>query len=193
MVRSVSRRPTEGAAWFPTSDHYRTRIFASAAHDFLSVRDADAARFSAVFLLLRTPDLGSFVYPGEDAADLTRVSHLGSIHWGFTGGCLPYNELPPARPAFLNALQAENAAEWNLMAARAPSGGGYLSEQVMAWARSHPDDPRLPQALHLVVQAGRRACTDRRGPVDYGRPAFALLHRRYPNSEWARKTKYWYQ
>ena len=177
MKRVVALRPESG----------------SAARDFLSASDADTARFSGVFLLLRTPNLGSFVYPGEDAADLTKVSHLGSLHWGFTGGCLPYNELPPARPAFLDVRQAENTAEWKQMAAAAPSGGEYLAEQVMAWAGRHPDDPRLPEALHLVVQAGRRACSDRQRPVDYGRRAFALLHRRYPKSEWAQKTKYWYQ
>lgn len=80
------------------------------------------------------------------------------------------------------------------MAAAAPSGGAYLAAQTLAWAGTHPDDPRVPEALHLVVQAGRRACRDlQKPPVAYGRTAFELLHNRYPKSEWTEKTRYWYQ
>jgi hypothetical protein len=96
-------------------------------------------------------------------------------------------------PAFLSAAQqVESSGEWNQMKAAAPAGGGYLAAQTLAWASSHPDDPRVPEALHLVVQAGRRACRGD-GPVEYGRTAFELLHRRYPKSAWTEKTKYWYQ
>lgn len=169
--------------------------FAAAAHDYLTAPDAGAARFAGIFLLLRTPALISFVEPGAEPGDLTKVSHLGSIGWGFKTGCLPYDpNAPHPVPAFLDEAQrAQNEAEWKQMTAAAPSGGSFLAAGVMTWARSHPDDSRVPEALHLVVQAGRRACRDYAKPADYGRPAFELLHRQYPRSEWAQKTKFWYR
>jgi hypothetical protein len=170
--------------------------FAAPARDVLAASDVEAARFAGVFLLLRTPELQSSILAGQAAGDLNRVSDLGTISWGFASGCMwqDYRGMPAA-PAFLSPTQrAENDAEWKQMAEAAPSGGAYLAAQVMAWARRHPDDPRVPEALHLVVQAGRRACRDiQKPPVPYGRAAFELLHQRYPKSGWTEKTRYWYQ
>jgi len=73
----------------------------------------------------------------------------------------------------------------------APNAVNHLSSTAIAWARAHPQDPRVPEALHLAVR------TTRYGPADkssspLSKEAFDLLHRRYPNSDWAKKTKYWY-
>jgi hypothetical protein len=170
--------------------------FAAPAGDVLAASDASAARFAGVFLLLRTPELQSSILAGQAAGDLNKVSHLGVISWGFAAGCESQEHHgAPAPPAFLSPAQRdENTEEWNRMAAAAPSGGAYLAAQTLAWAGTHPDDPRVPEALHLVVQAGRRACRDlQKPPVAYGRTAFELLHNRYPKSEWTEKTRYWYQ
>ena len=61
----------------------------------------------------------------------------------------------------------------------------------LPWARAHREDPRVPEALHLCVRATRLGMT---GPDTsaFSRRAFQLLHARYPKSEWAEKTKYWY-
>lgn len=168
--------------------------FATSTRDYRTASEPEAARFAAAFLLLRTPSLISEIEAGAAAGDLTKVSHLGAIDWGFADGCLRNDPtLPPTVPAFLSAAQqAENAAEWQQMAAAAPAGVSYLGAQVLSWARSHPEDSRLPEALHLVVQAGRRACRGQ-GAANYGQAAFQLLHRRYSNSEWTQKTRYWYQ
>jgi hypothetical protein len=98
----------------------------------------------------------------------------------------------PVNSRFLTGpQQAENEAELQQMKAEAPSGSDYLAAHTLAWARSHPDDPRVPEALHIVVQLGRRGCGIPAG-ANYGRTAFQLLHARYPGSDWAKKTKYWY-
>jgi hypothetical protein len=41
------------------------------------------------------------------------------------------------------------------------------------------------------VRATRYGCTDKDTPR-FSKAAFDLLHRRYPKSPWAEKTKYWY-
>ena len=68
----------------------------------------------------------------------------------------------------------------------------YLEPTVLAWAKAHPDDPRVPEALHLAVTAGHLSCSTGR-TAEYSKQAFTMLHKSYPNSEWAKKTKYWYK
>jgi hypothetical protein len=60
---------------------------------------------------------------------------------------------------------------------------------VLAWAKAHPDDPRLAEALHRVVRATRSGCTTE-GSGDVSREAFTRLHKLFPRSEWAKRTPY---
>lgn len=74
-----------------------------------------------------------------------------------------------------------------------------MAEDAIAWARHREwlsgwfgSDDYLPETLHLAVRATRFGC---RRPADNGpwsRAAFKLLHERFPASEWARKTPYWF-
>jgi hypothetical protein len=67
----------------------------------------------------------------------------------------------------------------------------YFAPAVLDWAKAHPDDPRVPEALHFFVRATRFGCVDKSiGP--YSRRAFDLLHKKYPQSEWAKQTPYWF-
>ena len=95
-------------------------------------------------------------------------------------------------PRWLSASDRQQAAaELRRMGAQGPSSNFFVRAAI-AWAKSHPRDPRSPEALHLGVRWTRYGC----GDSDTGtasRAAFALLHKQYPNSEWARKTKYWYR
>jgi len=93
-------------------------------------------------------------------------------------------------PDFLDQAQQKIAAEeWQQLSnlGAAPS---YLSRHVLDWAQKHPDDPRVPEALHLAVRSTRYGCVD--AATSYSKQAFQLLHRRYPDSSWAKKTPYWY-
>jgi len=68
----------------------------------------------------------------------------------------------------------------------------YIAQQVIQWANRTPADPRVPEALHLAVKTTRYGCTDK----DSGRwskAAFDLLHRKYPNTTWAKKTPHWFK
>jgi TolA-binding protein len=64
---------------------------------------------------------------------------------------------------------------------------------IMSWAQAHPDDQRVPEALHRLVRMTRYGCrvgTDN-GPIS--KAAFDLLHSRYPESTWAKQTPYWFK
>jgi len=67
----------------------------------------------------------------------------------------------------------------------------YIAQQVIQWANRTPDDPRVPEALHLAVTTTRFGCTDE-NTGRASKAAYDLLHRKYPNTPWAKKTKYWF-
>jgi hypothetical protein len=96
----------------------------------------------------------------------------------------------PEYPLFLtDEEKSQAAADWSAVKAASPSAN-YLSKEVLAWAQRHPDDPRVPEALHLAVRAARYGCNDRQ-TWQLTRACFRYLHQHYPNSEWAKKTPVW--
>jgi hypothetical protein len=68
---------------------------------------------------------------------------------------------------------------------------GTLGDDVLQWAETHPADPELPWLLHVVVMSTRGGCLDKDAPA-LSRKAHALLHKRWPRSEWAGATPYFY-
>ena len=94
-------------------------------------------------------------------------------------------------PDFLSQGQKRSASEeWQVLSAL-DNGPNLMTREVLAWAQRHPDDPRVPEALHLAVRATRYGCVDK-STSDLSKKAFQMLHRKYPKSEWAAKTKFWY-
>jgi hypothetical protein len=178
---------------------------------YLHAGDSAARRFSAVWLMLKFPGLRPHVVPGFGRlTQLGRMDHLGDNWWCAvspdpeklslgTNGHVPqlnnplhavYSTGAPGAQ-FLSASQKNKARDEWLELSKAPAAPDYLAIQTVDWARSHRDDPRVPEALHLAVEATRYGCAS----ADTGRhseQAFQQLHRNYPDSEWARKTKYWY-
>jgi hypothetical protein len=67
----------------------------------------------------------------------------------------------------------------------------YFAPVVLEWAKARPDDQRVPEALHFFVRATRFGCVDK-SIAPYSRRAFDLLHKKYPQSEWAKQTPYWF-
>jgi hypothetical protein len=68
----------------------------------------------------------------------------------------------------------------------------YLGNAVLEWAQQRPSDPEVAEALARIVNGWRRACRDPQD-ADLARRSFQALHRLFPNTEWARQTKYWYR
>ncbi len=98
---------------------------------------------------------------------------------------------PADGPAFLTEGDRAEAEREIQRLKTIETGPNYLSAQVIQWAKEAPDDPRVPEALHHAVRTTRFGCVDE-ATTDFSKAAFQLLHRRYPKSEWAKKTKYWY-
>ncbi len=169
----------------------------------------DAARHrAALWILLHNPGLRPYIVPNLPRS--TAIDHIDSYrdNWWCadvgaridTAGAQysaaegipdqPKSTSVP-NPTFLTAAEkSAAAAEWARLSNLGPAPN-YLAAEVLAWAKSAPDDPRLPEALHLVVRATRYGCTDDHTRT-FSRQAFQLLHSNYPGNEWTKKTPYFY-
>lgn len=78
-------------------------------------------------------------------------------------------------------------------AALGKQGGAaeFLAAKVFAFAEKNPAHKDLPEALHRLVKVTRYGCG---GPNNgkISKKAFRYLHKNFPESEWAKKTPYWY-
>ncbi len=170
---------------------------AGIAQEILTTADAPAARFAGVMLLLRTSAPKAIFDPASPPSDFHRAHSPGSIYWGFSQ--TPAQTDPRNVPVDLSfqsrrSTKAQADLEWNALEERADCGATFAENEALQWAVKHPEDKRVPEALYLVVQTTYLGC---RGYDDghvgkNSHQAFDLLHKRYPNSEWTKKTKYWY-
>jgi len=65
----------------------------------------------------------------------------------------------------------------------------FHCNNILAHAEAHPDDSRVPEALHLAVQLTRTnsGCGSEE-KTKLSKRAFQLLHKRFPKTDWAKKT-----
>ena len=94
-------------------------------------------------------------------------------------------------PEFLTSGQIETAMHEKSMLSQVPTAPNYLTKIINDWAKLHPKDPRVPEALYLAVRSTRYGCEDTE-TSKYSKQAFQLLHKKYPDSEWTKKTPYWF-
>lgn len=183
-----------------------------------TVNSRDARSFSAAWTMLHFPGMEPFIEGGAFRdTKFAAVDDFRKNWWcgnQFTSTTLPPNTVmygngppidpttgkqaigvpvaPPRFPSFLTAAERASADEQRHQLSTLTGGPNYMGRTVLDWAKAHPDDQRLPEALHLVVRATRYGCTDdKTGAIS--KQAFDLLHARYPNSTWAKQTPYWFK
>ncbi len=178
---------------------------------YIDAGDRAAKKFTAVYLMLKNPGLRPFVETGfgrltpvakiDDLRDNWWCSFSTQVedyqhnyyrarrHFSTPMSMLYGNSKPEA--AFLaqpDRAQADN--EWKQLA-ELPAAPTFLSEHAVSYVKAHVADPRAGEALALAVRSTRYGCGDA-GTSKQSQAAFRLLHSRFPNSEWAKKTKYYY-
>jgi hypothetical protein len=182
---------------------------------YSAAKSPEERRFAGVFAILAFPGLRPVVAAGAPrSTPLDHIDNYRDNWWcSFTPpkkeGGVGYNfysrpevrERTPLRilypdgklkpPAILdNREQAAAKAELDRLAVL-PTAPDFLTGQVLAFAKSFPQDPRVPEALHLAVRTTRYGCTNAE-TKKFSRQAFELLHKNYPTSEWTKKTPHWY-
>lgn len=146
--------------------------------------------FVAPLVILRFPGLHPDLHWGVSRP--TAVGELDAYYsdWWCSGDTF---DLP--HPHELKAVGA--ATPKNLDARQGllelPSAPIWLGRRVLDYADAHPDDPRVPEALHRVVRVTRHGCDwNADGFGEVSKAAFQRLHERYPESPWTEKTPYWF-
>jgi hypothetical protein len=93
---------------------------------------------------------------------------------------------------FLSASERAAAEkEWKALQALGPAPN-YLAREVIEFANTRSGGPKIAEALHLVVMSTRFGCTNQE-TGKWSKAAFDVLHRKYPNTTWAKKTPYWFK
>ncbi len=187
--------------------------YAEALDAYANAAPGPAQRFEATWWILHHPELQPWIRSGfqrntpdgkiDDFRDnwwcaSKRADGQAYMfnYYDMQGGFSPVlKRLYASRNApeanFLNASQAKEAEREQQAFTAAGSAPTFVSSVVAGWVRSHPEDPRNPEALALAVKTSRFGCpTDSTRPIEQ---AFHLLHDRYPGSEWAKRTPYWYK
>jgi hypothetical protein len=189
--------------------------------EYARTTDVESLRFAAVLAILRNPGFRPFVPAGFPRGNLYTVGEPGfnkldNLHdnWWcaltpspenesygrdyyrmFIKLSSPFQEIYPEEkfpsPLFLTADERAIAEKEHAELEAQSAAPNWLGKRALDWANAHPDDPRVPEALHLVVRAWRYGCTEPSGP-NYSKAAYDLLHKRYPASEWTKQTPYWF-
>ena len=162
------------------------------------LQDADSP-FPAALAMLRNPGVHPYLKSGFGR--LMRVDRIDEFrdNWwcadppdqplGYALSNLYGQEKP--QNDFLSIEERQTGKSEDAALRAMPGGPDWLVAQTLEFAKSNPADARVPEALHLAVRATRYGCASQKTP-EYSREAFELLHKRYPNSEWAKKTPYWF-
>ena len=92
------------------------------------------------------------------------------------------------------AFQNQDAAELKALAG-VPSAPRLLSQRVLDWV-AHPglfgSRDGQAEALALAVRTTRYGCYSDGPHSAYSKAAWTELHRRFPDTDWAKRTKYWF-
>lgn len=171
---------------------------------YQSAATPEARQFAAAFLALKFPGLRPYITGGIGrTTEVNEIDSYRDNYWcaepptsmsnaGWQGEEADRPKAAPiAPPEFLKPSQALASRQASVLAALG-TAPNFLCRIAIEWAEKNPTDARAPEALHLAVRSTRYGCTDKE-TGRWSKAAYDLLHRRYPNTTWAKNTKYWFK
>lgn len=171
---------------------------------YLNTNQAEAKKFAALYTWLKSPGIEPVVDIGISRSSALNEQDSYRDNWWCSasynppsssdseGAAQSFTNSGIAAPLFLTEAQGISGTKEATSLNAVGTIPNYLSRQVIQWANSHPSDARVPEALHLAVASTRYGCTDKE-TGKWSKAAFDLLHRKYPKTTWAQKTKYWFK
>src|SRR5262249_24428210 len=94
-------------------------------------------------------------------------------------------------PDFLTKQQIALVQQQTTKLSKVEGAPNYLGNIALTYAKAHPNDPRVPDALAWTVKCTHYGMTDDQ-TQKISKEAFAVLHTKYPTNPWTKKTPYWY-
>ena len=177
---------------------------AALLNKYVATTQAGEKKFAAIYAWLKIPGFEPVVDAGLGREEPLHKQDVYRDNWWCGSSFVPATDeenrevvqftatttAPP--PRFLSPAEAsQGEREWQSLRALG-TAPNYIAREVIQWANGHPTDTRVPEALHLAVKTTRYGCTDKE-TVRWSKAAFDVLHRKYPNSTWAKKTPYWFK
>lgn len=170
----------------------------------LGVAPAQASGFAAVLTILRNSGLRPYLEPGvARVASFSQFSQYRNNWWDSrwedpdAEEAQPFDRIAPTgflTPAQIAAGESESK---RLLASQ--NAAVALGQRVLDYAKAHPADANVPEALALTVRATHFATSfwsnqepEAKASSAMSKAAFQLLHKRYPATRWAQKTKVYY-
>ena len=170
----------------------KTKLFDA----YLAEPTPEGRKFAATMLMLQfssaEPNVAWGPLRDDDYGDSSGCwwsasPSVGSIQVGYDNS----KAVEPFNPLFLTAAQQAQAKAELARLAKVEAAPNYFAKIVLPYAKAHPADPRVPQALHLLVKATRYGNTDDATKV-FSKEAFTILHTRYKGNTWTKETPYYY-
>ncbi len=156
-----------------------------------------AKQQATLFILLKSPLLSPLIADGlPESFDAEEPSYYYESSWWCQPSQTEYDREgnQVARgvpvPGFLAADQLAAAKRDQAALIAIGDAKSFLGKRVLEWARSAPDDPRLPEALFITSRANDRykyGCSGWEHDLKTKEEAENVLRKRYPSSPWTAK------
>ena len=170
---------------------------------FLKATRTEEKKFAAVFFMLKRPSLNLIL---DSRADEETLSAVNVTSYNRSWWCnFDPEENNPFNNSYFSSRSYDVKPLEKLLSSQEKLQGrseakevgnitasNYLTKEAIIYAASHPQDSRVPEALHLAVFSARSPCHTDDETKQLSKEAFQLLHGNYPNSSWTEATPYWY-
>ncbi len=167
--------------------------------NYINASDKQSRSYEAIWLIIKNPAMRPLTESGEGRmSPFSEIDSFRDNWWCETSFKEPEkdydgNPLPQSQPpTFLTEADTLKAKAENASLTALDSGSNFLAVQAVAWAKTYPTDPRLPEALHLAVKGTRYGCQNC-ATGKASKAAFDLLKAKYLTSPWKKKTPYWFK
>lgn len=162
----------------------------SAIASFEKASSEEEKGFAGAFMVLRNPGMRPVITSGYGRrTPVGRIDDYQDNWWQKSDLSLPDKD--PGYLACLSSSEKVDGATENKKIQSMGLAPAVLCKKVLAFAKSSPQDSRIPEALSLAVKATRFGERDS-STSKLSKECFVLLHNKYPKSPWTAKTKYFY-
>lgn len=195
-VRAVLIGDAAQAQAFALLSHPKNQAKQKLFTDFISAATPEMKKFAAVYLMLQYSSASPHFTSDEPSEDGYGDA---SGWWWFTSRVKSSSDEEEEGddddshfdPIFITGAQKKQAASEAQRLSAAGAAPNYFAKTVLAFAKAHPADPRVPKALHFGVKSTRYGSTDD-ATQSLSKQMFTLLHTKYKGNTWTKQTPYWY-
>lgn len=167
---------------------------------YRAAKNSKERKFLALYTVSKYPGLKPYVTAGYKREEqLNKIDSFRNNWWDegklevcYDGdNAVKVESIRKIASRILTAEELKVAKLENDTLAQMGTAPNYLANQIVLYARTNPNNSRVPEALHRAVKATRYGSTNKK-TTPLSKACFQLLHKRYPKSKWTKKTPYYF-